>query len=426
MTTQAELIEQIATLVRGQVLVVEAPAGAGKTYAVMQAITKLGKDAKVFVAAPTHVAVHELVSKLPNSHEFPNVRFGTTAKLAGRYLEMNKQSAELENRFHPVAFDYDLVIIDELSATPAIDLKRVLSSQCPVVLLGDRAQLPAVKQPPPQVWTDGWQEFEHRSFTYIDLEGQHRASGQLFEYLTELRAGDAPLVKSFDGARVLYEHSEFKNDFFTELAKAYNEGKDLSQYCYLAYRNVVVWQTQQAIRERVFESPDFVKGECVRVDSVPGYVKGELLTVLEDGVPSQVQIGKYLIKTNTIKTIDSENFEQYIRVVQPGFLLEYNAIVQEVLSAKDWDTYYKLDEFCSVVENANAMTVHKSQGRSIRYVWADSVDIGTRHKLRYVAYSRASKTLTVIWPYENWKPASRKFLAGYTLDQLNSLRMPIS
>jgi len=42
------------------------------------------------------------------------------------------------------------------------------------------------------------------------------------------------------------------------------------------------------------------------------------------------------------------------------------------------------------------MTVHKSQGRTIPFVWSDDLDIGNRRNMRYVSYSRASQRLALV------------------------------
>jgi hypothetical protein len=198
---QGELIQLMSSLQSGQVLVAEAEAGAGKTHAVMLAVSLLPESATVFVAAPTHIAKEELESKLHPDTKC-EVIFGTSCSLAGRYLYFNKNTGELENRFAPGGLVYDLIVMDEVAATPACDVARVLRGSSPVVMLGDRAQLEAVKSRVQDIWTDSWQYYEHRSFTYVTLEGQWRSSGPLHDFQYSARDKAPNWLRSFDGGRM--------------------------------------------------------------------------------------------------------------------------------------------------------------------------------------------------------------------------------
>lgn len=419
---QQSLIELIPKLEQGQILVCEAEAGSGKTYAVMQSIAQLPEKAHVFISAPTHVAVDELREKLVAGTKC-TVTFGTTAKLVGRYLEMNKATGELENRFAPSGVNYDLVVMDEVSAVPSCDVHRLLLSKSPAVLLGDREQLNAVKSKQAAVWTCDWANYEHRVFTFIALYGQRRASGPMYDFIRSYRDKITPLTKSFEGVRVLYSGKDFSDDFTTQLKAAYENGDDLAQYCYFAYRNSAVDAMQLRLRTEVFGTPEFAVGEVLRVSSAEGLATGQLLTVLSS-TKSQVQIAGEVILTNNVEVQTRSGEVRALKAVHPLHLAEFAKLLQSLKDNKDWTKFFLLEQHFAVLVNANAMTVHKAQGRTVAHVWVDVEDIASKRKLLYVAYGRAQRTITAVWPYERWAKGTAQLLKNCTLDELNALRQP--
>lgn len=422
---QLNLINLILTLEGCSTLTVTAQAGAGKTYGVMKAISEMPEGTNVFVAAPTHVAVEELSTKLMDG-TLATVTFGTTAKLAGRYLYHNKQNGELENRFSDNSIDsYDLVIVDEIGATPAVDITRILKSGVPVVALGDREQLDAVKSKVADLWTDEWQNYTHRSFTYIELEGQYRASGPLYSFQQGCRNKVNTWLESFKGGRLFYSVADFENDFINTLAEAYQLGQPLDQYCMLAYRNSTVNRIQTELRQRVFGLDSlelgFANGEVIRCESAPGIATGRLATVQSTiSVQDTVMAGQ-TVKSCKVHIKLSDGEERWLTAVHPMYLEDYRATMATLSDNRDWENYFALEEHFSLLVNANVMTIHKSQGRSIKHVWTHIADICSRRKLLYVAASRASQTLTGVWPTELWG-WQKKLFGNTTVDQMEAKR----
>lgn len=422
---QSQLIDLITKLEPQQTLVCEAEAGSGKTYAVMQALALLPADKVAFVSAPTHVAVDELREKLLPSTKC-TVVFGTTAKLVGRYLKMNRKTKELENSFAPSGISYDLVVMDEISAVPSCDVHRLLMSNSACVMLGDREQLAAVKSKQAAVWTSDWAEYEHRAFTFVGLNGQHRASGPMYDFIRSYRTAITPLTTSFERVRVLYTSEDFAEDFVQHLKAAYERGDELKDFCYFAYRNTTVNAMQRRLRREVFNSDEFAVGETLRVSSAEGLATGQLLTVLSSA-KSQVYIAGELILTNDVEVRTRAGEVRALRAVHPLHLDEFSQLLQALKDNDEWDKFFLLEQNFAVLVNANAMTAHKAQGRTVAHVWTDLVDIGFRRKLLYVAYGRASQNITSVWPYDKWRSGDGKRLrAKHTLAEANALRKPLA
>ena len=403
---QEDFISFILGLQPDHVAVVTAPAGAGKTHAAMTATSKMLSTSRVLIVAPTHIAVEELASKLP-AETVCDVTFSTTASAVGRFLRMNKSTGKLENRFGPKSMSYDLIIVDELSAVPSCDLHRILQSNSPTVLMGDQEQLPAVLSKAPAVWNDSWQdyaEYNSKVFSYFTLEGQHRAKGVLFDTISKYRDKIAPLtvsLKDDHGAiRVLYSVDNFRHDFVEQLTKAYDEGT-LADFCYLAYRNETVAAIQKQLRSKVFKSDNFVPTEVLRVAQHKFLRTGAQVTVLSAS-ESHTIVGGQSIRTSNLEVQSKNGQRDLVRAVHPSFVDEYHSLLEFYKTEQMWTQFFELEAKFSVLQNANAITCHKSQGRTIKYVWTDVNDICSRRKMLYVAHSRAARVLTAVWPAATW------------------------
>jgi hypothetical protein len=224
---------------------------------------------------------------------------------------------------------------------------------------------------------------------------------------------------------MFYTVAEFEQDFMTHLANAYSNGEDISQYCMIAYRNSTVNRLQTELRQKVFGLDNLQNGfaidETVRCEKVAGVPVGRLAKVVSNSNTANTMVAGHTVQTCEVTISTAKGGERIVKAVHPQFLDQYRDLLNSIAEAKDWDTYFALGDNFQILVNANVMTGHKSQGRSIKYVWAHVDDLGSRAKLVYVAYSRASKTLTGVWPTEK-HGMPKKYFAGLTLDQLNSER----
>jgi hypothetical protein len=219
--------------------------------------------------------------------------------------------------------------------------------------------------------------------------------------------------------------AEFELDFVDHLAAAHLAGEDTSQYCMIAYRNSTVNRLQAELRLKVFGLANlqagFAVGEIVRCEKVDKVPVGRLAKVTSNAGVSNVVIAGHAIKVCGVTLAMSKDLDVTVKAVHPTFLDQYRTILEGLSAARNWVQYFELSDHFPVLVNANVVTGHKGQGRTIKHVWAHVDDLGSRKKLVYAAYSRASKTLTGVWPTEkHGMPA--KFFKGLDLDQLNAER----
>jgi len=398
---QPQLIELIATLQPHQTLIVEAEGGAGKTWAAMDALRSFSANARVAVLAPTHIALNELKAKLP-----PDLacvpRFATTASFVGRYLERNRQTGKLDNRFMATSCDVDLIILDEAANAPSIDISRVLRSASPIVCLGDREQLKAVLSTVSALWNEDaqWRFLEvGRSFTYVTLEGQRRNAGEILKLAQACRTKLPSVIESKGAISVFHSTVDFEADFLANLQSARANCGSLNAYCYLAYKNATVDRVQRLVRQFVYGSDLPVVGEPVRVNRLVNQATGDrlptgkLLTVASVEATNVAVAGAtHAVAKLTFAEIDGSHFCAF-----PGGATEtIYAALRMASEERRWDDFNTIEHTVGEVVNGNVLTVHKAQGRTIPYCWSDDLDIGNRRSMRYVAYSRASERLALV------------------------------
>ena len=387
---QQTLIHRIATLQPTQSLVCEAEGGSGKTWAAAAAIERrLASDseAKVNVVAPTHDALQELQERMLHL-DLNRIRFATTAAYVGRYLELNKSTGCLDNRYTQLKHHNDLTVLDEMSATPGVDMGRMLSTTAPLVLLGDRQQLRPVMKAPSQPWCEEYlADCTHRSFEYVELIGQRRNSGSIYDLASSCRVRKVWQLESTKDIAVYYDQAEYEQSFIDALL-AGGPGTDARYY---AYRNATVNRINARVRSEVYRSQLFVPGEVIRAVSIAPYPTRKLLKV-SDVRPASVkgyQAQELLIEGSWhLCAIENSKWQA------DG--AELKAKAMESQSNSDWAAYFDHEAMLSTVATSAASTAHKAQGATVAQVWADVSDLwsGSRNGL-YVAYSRAASKLHV-------------------------------
>lgn len=412
--TQQDLIHRIATLQPTQSLVCEAEGGSGKTWAAAAAIgQRLASDseARVNVVAPTHDALQELRERMLHL-DLNRIRFATTASYAGRYLELNKATGCLDNRYTQLRHHKDLTVLDEMSATPGIDMGRMLSTTAPLVMLGDRQQLRPVMKAPKQPWCEEYlAECTHRSFEYVELIGQRRNSGSIYDLASGCRVRKTWQLESTKDIAVYYDQAEYEQSFIDTLL-AGGPGTDARYY---AYRNSVVDRINARVRSEVYGNQLFVPGEIIRAVSLAPYPTRKLLKVL-DVRPAMVkgyQAQELLIGDSWhLCAVENSKWQSDCAALK--------AQAMESQSNSDWAAYFELEALLGTAATSAASTAHKAQGATVAQVWADVSDLwsGSRNGL-YVAYSRAASKLYVNCRLSHHFKA--KDLASKTAE-LNALR----
>lgn len=393
-------------------VVINGAAGCGKTYLIGKLIEEYKrKKLSILALAPTHQAKLQIMNAIGVS----GVKFNTVAAFLGTKMEHDRITGK--KKFVEKGADNkktNVIVVDEssmLSKSQATKISAKASNTL-VIFLADFHQLPPVNG------EDARAVFSNmKTFT---LTEQKRNAGEILSLCNKLRQG-------------LYWPSSSSNDIDihdtrVELVKNVVEHLKIDSDPYgtsfLAFTNASVKNARNYIHSQLFGDDEFHAGQFVRIE------EGDLKCPFTNG--EMCQITK--LKHSEIKLfdIDVDSYDVTLTNAISGeeydaVLLNYEVqdVVQEALAKayKDAENYWNdfknngneisknkwAETINHVKQTSNivfvgspyAMTVHKSQGRSINNVFVDTADIKRYGRentkaLMYVACSRTRNRLSLV------------------------------
>jgi len=163
-------------------LVIDAPAGVGKTYTINKALKQL-PNCEPILLCPTNEALHQLIDKTPNPEKYT---FKTVHSALGISPTVDKKELEFEHVNIPSLWDnFNLCVIDEGSMLNDFLLDLLISIGIKIIFVGHSSQLPPVvvnrKRNDPcvsPVFEKGWE--------IITLRQPMRNTGKLWEFCNEV------------------------------------------------------------------------------------------------------------------------------------------------------------------------------------------------------------------------------------------------
>jgi exodeoxyribonuclease-5 len=376
--SQKEFFDLVMTADEGSKFVLEGKAGTGKTFTVSQIVNRFIEDGKkVLCVAPTHAAknnlktiidlpevqvetVAKILSYRPFTNVYGDVTFGSPSGLSGR--------------------SEDLLIVDEKGMVP--EKQVALLNQFPGIIIytGDDSQLRPVKGKQSQ-FTD-CQRFV--------LTEQMRCATEI-EQIAE---------RTLNSSEPYFPQSDITNR--AELIRQMLV-TGVEDSVYLCYRNEVADEVNIHVRAMLYPKAEtFIIGEKLLARFNSDSVKNNEIFTITDCV--QIDEEDWLIEVNRsefILTKSPAKMRDYLRHLdkmkeraetfkKQGNIDAYNQLIDDV--------FKKRAEYCEV-NYPFASTVHKAQGRTVKNVFVDTLDVKSasdRNRLLYVAYSRASNNLFTI------------------------------
>lgn len=384
-----------------QYYLISGQAGVGKTMCMrmyVQALKKLKPGIKICMCAPTNKAT----SVLRDAINDDTVDFRTIYSVLGLRMERDGGIRALKDKGANTIESYDLVGLDEGSMISEelleyIQAKTVVSGT-KMVIIGDKAQLPPVKEEESPIWKHFKIDFE--------LTKVERHSGNILEFVQHIRGNINPKFISPGPGVFINTDVEFM-DGITAAAKAglFHNGTAKA----IAWRNITVDFLNQVIREAY--TPDikaaFVIGDRVvfkePVFQQIGKNKISLAYTDQEGLVTSAvatQHNKYSMlkawKLN-IKLDDGKTLTSY--VIHNSAKVLFQTTLDKYSNEKNWFPFWSLKEAFHDISHAYSSTTHRAQGSSIKIVFVDVGDIllnrntDERVKCLYVACGRASEAL---------------------------------
>jgi len=340
----------------------------------------------IFLMAPTHKAKGILAEK--TGLEVHTIHSALQLKMF-----FDKDSGE-QKFFKPkdsgiLIPTNSLLVVEEASMIDSYLLDLIikhLPAGCKTLWLGDQFQLN-------QVGSSNTPVFEQGIKPVVLNELTRANNSELANLVVTMRdaviTNTVPKIKTGNHTKLLS-----RVDFENEMIVAFNKNEDAKV---LAWRNATVKRYNKLIHTSLNGSDDFFAGQQLVVNKTFKNSVGELLNVEKpltvlaiDGAHTVVINGELLEYTKLIISSDGT----FIRV--PSSKYKLNKVLKTFKDNKDWSNYYATKEQYADVNDAYAISTHKSQGSSYTKVFVDLTDIMLNQKLNemlrllYVALTRAS------------------------------------
>lgn len=396
--------------------------GTGKTTCIMWAVeTWIKAGMSILMAAPTNKAVKQLESSARGfGLNSTRVQFMTLHKALGLAMlpdEENMYPAQLGD---PKIHDFDILVLDEgsmvsQSAFFKYLLPEIEMNKMKVVIMGDRRQLPPVKESE----SKALQHFPIIELTKVERFEQGSAISQVTKDLRTAMDTDKAFIFDSNNYPAL---QVVKPAFFMKTVLEHiNAGTSPDDVRVLAWSNARVNTINKLIRESIYgrRAEPFVIGERI-VTGRPVMQGRDILLSTDEECTVEAVIESSVMDENT-----GEEYRTLLVTVQPlydpvGSIachvihpdeelrlfedLEDLARRAKKMSMGDgrrtlWAKYRYLRDLFSDLKYCYCITVHRSQGSTYKTVLADVDNIlqnrrrDERRKLLYVAWSRASETL---------------------------------
>ncbi len=389
------------------------PAGSGKTTVVTSvcenAIPKyknmcqlLGIQAKYFYThftATTNKAAAVLSSAI-NKHT------GTIQSLLGLAVINDYTTGEqkLRKANKDVLISNSIIFIDECSMIDSQLFKFIHSEtrDCKFVFIGDDKQLSPVKETISKVFSQGY------SKTILNKVIRNEKQPVLQELCNQLR--ETVSTTKFNPIKItpgIVDH--FTDDEVDQFLKENLRHQDKSIKI-LAYTNKRVNLFNEYLRENRNQPKELQVGEIVVNNS---YIKNipnslgvdepvEIISIMPTSY-TDIFGDTYSIKNVEVSCIERKGNFKGITFDDP---VKHKALMNKLAKAKEWKTFFALQEYTFDLRPFDACTVHKSQGSTFDTVLVDIGDINTctqlnmAARLLYVAASRA-KNRVIFYGHNN-------------------------
>lgn len=384
-------------------MVIEGPAGTGKSTLVNHLIRNMGNYKKICKA---------LGIKFPQFKDI--VLTATTRKAATVMSEITQTDPRtvhsyfgfvVRNNFsdgttylctkNAQPRENVLLFVDEASFIneELRELIKDCSHNCKIVYMGDPYQLISVNSTQSPI-------FGNPEIPTATLKTVMRNNG----YISKISSCYREAVKTntfspfeVDGKQVLHLETDDYQRHIDQAFLARNYTADVSHKV-LAWTNARVHQYNSYITDLRGKDNYISVGETLItnkpiIDSKTSYILASTDTAL---------------KVTEVKPTICKNIEGFDVELNNSFVLfvpaeqwKVRALLQKLGKASDWATYFHIKDYWGDLRPAYASTVHKSQGSTYETVYVDLEDIGACNKpdevarLLYVAVSRASKQVVL-------------------------------
>ena len=441
------------------IYVIKGWAGTGKTYCVslfvkyvLEIVYPTKNWYKIAVTGPTNKSVR--VIKKTSGIRNPRVTFQTTHKLLGLKEKITmdgKQEFTNDGDFKPSINSTKLLIIDEVSMLNDDLFEKILEyrGKTKIICMGDPAQIPPVGRPDCIPFREELAESYKIKTVELRTIMRQKEGNAIIDSSVAIRSNigsPQPQVEPITNLNEKGEGIEFLNlnspetrRNFSERLKEYFKtdrfAKDSEYAKIIAWRNKTVDTMNGIIRNVIYgeeaQTSKILLGEKLIANNPviqEGYVAlntNEEFTVTAFDVKTDNL--RFMISKNpddepveiTLKYYDAdvvylndndEEIKVGIEILHEDSEAEFNKFanvlrlraIEKRGADKSWLHYYNFLRRYADVNYSYAITAHKSQGSTYNttFVLEDDInmnlDVVERNRIKYTAYTRASKKVYVL------------------------------
>ncbi len=441
------------------VYVIKGWAGTGKTYCVslfvkyvLEIVYPTKNWYKIAVTGPTNKSVR--VIKKTSGIRNPRVTFQTIHKLLGlkeRITMEGKQEFTNDGDFKPSINSTKLLIIDEVSMLNDDLFEKILEyrGKTKIICMGDPAQIPPVGRPDCIPFRDELAETYKIKTVELRTIMRQKEGNAIIDSSVAIRSNIGsdrsqvdPTTKvneKGEGIEFLNLNSPETRRNFSERLKEYFKtdkfAKDSEYAKIIAWRNKTVSTMNDLIRNVIYgeeaKTSKILLGEKLIANNPviqEGYVvlnTNEEFTVTEyavkmdnlrfmisknpDDEPVEINLKFYDTAVSYLNDNDEE-IKVGIEILHEDSEAEFNKFanvlklraIEKRGADKSWLHYYNFLRRYADVSYAYSITAHKSQGSTYNttFVLEDDIDMNLdiveRNRIKYTAYTRASKKVYVL------------------------------
>lgn len=382
-------------------------AGTGKTFCISE-LAKSGryKPEQLVFTAPTNKAVKVLRNYL-DAAGLSASPSRTIYSLLGLSMQTNGEVKELTSPEDPVDLStVKLIVVDEGSMVNKFLMRAIEDFvSCPVIFMGDPAQLPPVGEITSPIWKIGSTD---------QLTKVMRYDNAILDLATRLRSivdHPAPSIKIETDDPVFRVGKGDLPGLFEANLDAIKAGNAKV----IAWRNVRVGEYNQQIRKLIFGAaaidPWLPGDKIVATAQLKDLDDNTFMRTDEEAVVEACVVGhhpKYRdFEIFNLLVVLESGRKQTLRVLTPtGDFHLNNKLNQLSTDAKAgkrylWREFWALKEAFHEIKHSYAITTHRSQGSSYNLVFVDLEDIllnkNRQEAFRslYVAVTRAREAVYV-------------------------------
>ena len=440
------------------VYVLKGWAGTGKTYCisvliryVLEVMYSSHAWYKVAVTGPTNKSVR--VIKKTAGIKNSRVSFQTVHKLLGlkeKITQDGQQVFENDGFLKPGINSIKLLVIDEVSMLNDDLFQKIIKyrGKLKIICMGDPAQIPPVGRPDCIPFRDELGDFYNIKTIQLKKVMRQKDGNSIIDVSVRIRsdlgstqqvAPENLINDRGEGVEFLNLNSDNIRKEFSKILEGYFKTKEFerdSEYAkIIAWRNKTVSSMNSLIRkviygdeslsskilvgEKLIANTPIIEGESIIFNTNDEFTvekfeiksKDHRFKISDD--PDEELFGislKYYSTTVSYFNEDDELERKVIQILHEDSESDFNKLanilklraIRKSGKDKTWIQYYNFLRRFADASYAYAITCHKSQGSTYNtaFVLEDDInmnfDIVERNRIKYTAYTRASKKVYVL------------------------------